>query len=158
MIRILLLCVPLFFALSSCGPTYIYNHTYGIEKEAWTYADSLLYEVEIEDTLNIYNLYLDIEHSVDFKYQNLYTQVKTKFPGGAQIEEVLSLELQHKTGIWLGDCNSSYCTLRIPIQEGAYFNSKGKHSIFIEQFMRESPVTGVKSIALKIEDTGLKRQ
>lgn len=155
--KFLLFFAPLLCLLYSCGPTYIYESTHEIPGEAWTYADSLQYDIEIEDTLKIYNLYLDVKHSKSFRYQNLYTRVNTRFPNGAHIKEVLSLELQHKSGIWLGDCNSDYCTLRIPIQEGAYFNASGKHTIFIEQFMREDPVSGVKSIRLSVEDTGQSR-
>ena len=142
---------------SACGPNYIYDKTYPIQGNTWTYSDSLSFEVEVRDTLKIYNLYLDLEHNTDFPFQNLYTQISTSFPSGKRISEQLSLELQGKSGAWLGNCGSTYCKLRIPIQEGAYFNSSGKHTIVVNQFMRSDSINGVKSLSLRVEDTGESR-
>lgn len=149
--------ILLIFGLSACGPNYIYEKTYQIEGDTWTYADSLSFEVDVTDTLKIYNLYLDLEHNTDFSYQNLYTQINTSFPTGQRISEQLSLELQEKSGLWLGECSGNYCKLRIPIQEGAYFNSGGKHTIVVNQYMRTDSINGVKSLSLRVEDTGESR-
>ena len=157
MYRAKLCFVFLLFALSSCGPNYIFEETFPLQGDTWTYADSLTFEVDVKDTLKIYNLYLDLEHSTDFGYQNLYTKINTAFPEGQRISETLSLELQHKSGMWLGDCSGDYCDLRIPIQEGAYFNASGLHTITIHQYMRADSLKGVKSLSLRVEDTGESR-
>lgn len=152
------LCFVFFLlTLSSCEPNYIFEQTYQLEEDTWTYTDSLSFEIDVKDTLKIYNLYLDLKHSTDFGYQNLYTKINTTFPAGQQISETLSLELQHKSGMWFGDCSGDYCKLRIPIQEGAYFNSSGLHTITIHQFMRTDSLKGVKSLSLRVEDTGESR-
>ena len=155
--RISLCCAILLLTLNSCGPDYIFEKTYQLEADTWTYADSLVFEVDVEDTLKIYNLYLYLEHHTDYSFQNLYTKINTRFPSGQQISETLSLELQHKSGMWLGDCGRTYCELRIPIQEGAYFNSAGQHTIVVNQHMRTDSIKGVKSLSLRIEDTGESR-
>lgn len=155
--RISLCCAAFAMLFSACGPNYIYEKTYEINQGTWTYADSLVFEVDVEDTLKIYNLYLDLEHNTAYSFQNLYTQINTAFPSGQRISENLSLELQHKSGMWLGDCSRDYCELRIPIQEGAYFNASGLHTIVIHQFMRSDSIKGVKSLSLRVEDTGESR-
>lgn len=143
--------------LSACGPNYVYEKSYGIEEEAWRYRDTLDFEFAIEDTSTIYNLWLEIEHSTSFSNQNLYTQIHTKFPSGDRITEQLSLELANKAGQWLGDCSADYCELRIPIQQGAYFDQTGEYQITVEQYMRRNPVEGVRSLAFRLEDTGQRR-
>jgi gliding motility-associated lipoprotein GldH len=154
------LAFPMMFllaTLSSCGPNYVYEKQYDIEQAAWSYADSLQFDFEIRDTNTIYNLWLEVTHSTSFSNQNLYTQVHTAFPAGERITELLSLELSDKAGQWFGDCNSESCTLRIPIQQGAYFNQAGDYQITLEQHMRRNPVEGVYSIAFLLENTGKQR-
>ncbi len=143
--------------LLSCGPDYILDKTYEIEQQQWTYADTLNFEVNIVDSLKIYNLYLDIEHSTEFPNQNMYVMIHTQFPSGKRISERVSLEMANKIGVWFGDCNSEWCNFRIPIQQGAFFNALGKHTFTIEQYMRVDALPGVKSISFKIEDTGTVR-
>ena len=142
------------FLLSACGPNYIIDEDFEVPKEGWTYRDTVDFVFEIHDTTHIYNLYLEVEHAMDYPFQNLYTQIYTKFPTGERIREMVSLELADQTGLWMGDCNSTDCTLNIPIQQGAYFNATGTYKITIEQFMRRDPLPGVHRLSFRIEDTG----
>lgn len=146
------------FIFFSCNPSYEYEKHYAIEEGAWSYADTLDFSFNIADSLKIYNLYLEVVHSTSFSNQNLYTQVKTKFPQGEKLEELLSLELSDtETGNWLGDCNKEVCTLKIPIQQGAHFNQIGDYLITLEQYMRKDPTPGVYKIGFQLEDTGMSR-
>jgi gliding motility-associated lipoprotein GldH len=145
------------FTLLSCGPNYIFDETLKIADEGWAYEDTLNFEVEITDTLEIYNLYLDIEHATDYLKQNIYILIYTQFPSGERIKERVAINLADKTGQWYGDCNAEKCDLRVNIQEGAFFNLVGKHVFTIEQFMRINPLQGIKNITLRIEDTRQKR-
>ena len=152
------LCLPfccLFFVMlfTSCGPNYIFEETTTIENQAWTYQDTIDFKAEITDTLRIFNLYLYIEHAVDYSHQNVYIQIYTLFPSGQRTKERISIDFADKTGQWYGDCDNEWCQLRIPIQEGAFFNAIGMHTFTIEQYMRVDPLQGIKSISMKIEET-----
>lgn len=147
------LLVLLSIFLSGCGSDYMYEKTYPINSSNWAYADSLDFSFDIEDTLSIYNLWLEVEHSVDYDYQNLYTRIHTGFPSGQKLAEPLSLELADKVGRWYGDCNSRTCILKIPIQEGAFFNQLGTYDIMLEQFMRKDPIEGIRTIGFLVEQT-----
>ncbi len=143
--------------LSSCGPDYIFNETYTIRDQSWTYDDTVNFTLDVQDTTAIYNLSLEVRHSVDYPYQNLYTKFHTIFPGGQKREEVVSLELADKGAIWLGDCNQTTCLLSIPVQQGAYFNQAGQHQFLIEQFMRQDSLEGIISFGFTVVDTGNRR-
>ena len=155
----LIIIILAFITLSilSCGPDYLYEKSFELENAEWTYKDTLDFSVDISDTLKIYNLYLDIEHSATYSNQNLYVMISTRFPSGQRIKERVSLELANKAGQWYGDCNSEWCKLRMIIQEGAFFNAEGNHLITVEQFMRVNPLPGINSLALRIEDMGESR-
>ncbi len=151
------LLIAITAAFSSCGPNYIYQKKHEFEADQWSYADTINFVVDIPDTLSIYNLYLEVKHSTDFSYQNLYANIYTQFPGGERLKELASLELSNNGGLWMGKCTSKYCTLNIPIQKGAYFNVPGKYTFTLEQFMRVNPIQGIKSFAFRVEDTGEER-
>lgn len=153
----LLIATFLFLIIISCGPKYAFNETYDINNNQWAYSDSLRFEFAIKDTTAIYNLLLDVKHTTDYSFQNLYTNIHTQFPDGSRLSKPVSLELADKAGIWQGDCNAKTCTLEIPIQEGAYFNQIGKYVITVEQFMRDSVINGVQSITMKVAETGERR-
>ncbi len=142
---------------TACGPNYVIDEDYEVPNDAWTYQDTVDFVFEIHDTTHIYNLFLEVEHDINYPFQNLYTQIYTRFPTGERIKELLSLELADQTGLWIGNCNNTYCTLNIPIQQGAYFNAMGQYMITIEQFMRQDPLPGVRRLSFRIEDTGQTR-
>jgi len=144
--------------LSSCSSGYDYEKQYEFQGEYWAQGDTLDFTFTIKDTLAIYNLYLEVKHSTAYDFQNLYTQIHTRFPSGERIKELLSLELADKAGTWLGACSGERCVLKIPIQQGAFFNQAGEYMLTVEQYMRVNPVKGVGSIGFMLEDTGQKRE
>jgi|APTNR8051073442_1049403.scaffolds.fasta_scaffold00482_14 gliding motility-associated lipoprotein GldH len=144
--------------LTACGPGYTYKKTYELDPEqGWTYADTLAYDFEVPDSQRIYNLYLRLNHSTAFPYQNLYVRLHTTFPNGQRISEQVSLELGDKAGQWLGDCNSRRCELLIPIQQGAYFNQTGAYRLVVEQYMRADSLPGLEAVSFLLEQTADKR-
>jgi len=122
-----------------------------IPASGWAYQDTLHYEFEIADTSQIYNLFLDLEHSTDFATQNLYVKLYTGFPNGQRPAQRLSIDMADKTGAWLGNCSGEKCRLNIPIQSNAYFDQMGTYSFTVEQFMRVDSLSEVLSAAFRIE-------
>ncbi len=144
--------------LSSCGPDYILKEKIQLENEIWTYDDTLTFSVDIPDTSTIYNLYIEVEHSQDYPFQNLYTNIYTRFPNGQQLKELISLELANSAGLWSGKCQGNHCQTDISIQQGAFFNQPGAYHFSLEQFMRKDSLRGIRSFTFKIEDTGIERK
>ncbi|MFK7980028.1 MAG: gliding motility lipoprotein GldH [Saprospiraceae bacterium] len=150
----------LFFAslfLTSCGENYLFEKTYEIEKAEWRYNNTLDYTFEITDTTKVYNLLLEVGHSVEYAYQNCYFKIYTQFPSGEKTAQLLSIDLADGIGRWQGDCDSKSCSILLDIQKQAFFNTLGKHTITLEQYMRKDPLKGIESLAIKLEDTGLSR-
>ena len=73
------------FFFSSCGPDYILDQTYEIENQAWTYSDTLNFDIDVQDSTKIYNLIIEVEHSVEFSNQNMYVMIHTAFPSGQRL-------------------------------------------------------------------------
>ena len=145
-----LLLLALLF--TQCSPSYVFEKEYDIANASWTYADTLDFDIHIEDTTALYNLYLDIEHAFNYSFQNIYIQIRTSYPSGKQLKELLPIDFADKTGKWYGKCNSEWCQLRVNIQQKAFFNKKGKYVITLEQYMRKQELKGIKKIAFRMEE------
>lgn len=144
--------------LLACDTGLHYQEEHAIpEDSGWTYADSLSFSFDIADTLALYDLILVVDHRTGYPYQNLYTRIHTIFPSGRRLSQVLSLELMDKVGYWQGDCRGERCSLRIPIQESAYFNETGTYSLRLEQYMRRDSLPGLDALSLEVRSTGEKR-
>lgn len=152
--------LPVLLVLSlvtACGPNVIYEKEYEIPGAEWSYADTLDFEVTIDDTLAIYNLFLDLEYSRSFPFENMYVQIHTRFPSGERYSEQVSLEMADEAGLPLGDCDSEGCELTIPLQTSAYFNQAGTYLFTLEQYSRRDPLPGVESLTLRVEETEERR-
>lgn len=135
-----------------CGGDFVFEKKLEVPNQAWAYQDTLKFDFSIEDTAKIYSLQLDVNHAADFGFQNLYVQMHTRYPSGKVEKQVVSLELANRGGVWNGECGGNFCLLEIPLQERAIFKEPGAYQLAVEQFMRQSPLPGVRSMALKIKE------
>ncbi len=145
------------FIFSSCQPDFYFEENKPLGNEGWTYSNKLDYTISIDDTLQLYNIYLNINHSTEYAYQNIYLMIHTKYPSGKTVSEQLPIDFADKTGQWYGKCNSDKCKLGVNLQKDAFFNSPGAYTISIEQFMRIDSLPGISDITLMLEDTGKQR-
>ena len=137
--------------LYSCQTDVLYTETIEIPNASWVDSQKLSFEFDVEDSTVLYQLVVNLKHSVEYAYENLYVNIRTVYPNGKIIEDPLSLEMADHAGRWFGQCNSKTCTLNIMLQEKALFRPKGHYQIIFEPYMREQPIKGIHSIGLSVE-------
>ncbi len=142
---------------SACSPGTLVKESQDVQDGVWTYADSLQFQVAIEDTSRLYDISLLVKHDKSYAYQNLYVKVHTRFPSGKILSPSVSLEVADKSGQWLGKGSGKTCRVEIPIQQNAYFEEKGVYTFTLEQYMRVDSLPGIRSIGLHVRDIGPKR-
>jgi gliding motility-associated lipoprotein GldH len=135
----------------SCNRGVVYEFKHTFEDSIWKYEHVAHFEFDIADTSISYNFYLDVEHLTTFSFQNLYVKMHSSKPDLEVITDIHSLELQEKTGEWLGDCSRNKCELRFVLREGLKFNQVGKYIINIEQFSRNEKLDGIASLGIYLE-------
>ncbi|NND31416.1 MAG: gliding motility lipoprotein GldH [Saprospiraceae bacterium] len=146
MIRFPGLYFAFFLLLISCGKSHFYYGNQPISNGVWSYDDTLTYSLDIADTTSRYDIGLEVKHSTDFAFQNLYIKILTDFPDGETVSQTLPIELADHTGIWFGRCSGSHCQVGIQLQENARFDRIGQHTFRILQYMRENPINGIEKI------------
>ena len=87
----------LFVGFISCGPALVHEQQHPFPGQ-WTYADSVQFQYEIQDTDKAYDLVLSVLHTDIYPTQNLYTQFVTIYPNGLRDAEPVSLELADRFG------------------------------------------------------------
>jgi len=142
--------------LGSCGPKIVYEHKTEVP-DPWKYSDTLSFEYEISDVSKAYDLMLRVSHNKDFRYENLYIRATTTFPDMTVTSSPLSLELSKDGGEWEGNCSSKTCTAEIMLSQQAFFKTKGRYRLKLEQFSRQDSLPGVSSMTLLLTEATQKK-
>ncbi len=146
------------FLLSACKKERIlFEKDYTCPNATWQHSDTLNFEFDIADTMALYDIVLTIKHRTDYKYQNIYTQIFTKFPSGERPNQQVNVDLADNTGKWNGTGSGKTRTYDVDIQQNAFFNKAGKYVITLEQFMRTEALAGIENVALRLVDKQAKR-
>lgn len=147
----LLIVLISFIFFISCDKGIVYQQNVKIEQESWTYDAPLLYEFEVKDTTEYYELVTNIEYDHDFSYENFYVKITTEFPSGKSAFDVVSFQLANKMGGWIGDCSSKNCDTELILQNRFRFKEIGAHKLYIENYSRDD-LDGLNAISLKLYD------
>jgi len=142
--------------LSACGPNYLFEAAQNIPNGQWTYRDTLDFKFTVTDTTALYNIDVNFVYADSFPSQNIYVKFYTRFPDGKRLSKPLSFDFFDPTGKPFGKCSGSSCSTQIPIQQNAFFEKVGEYTITLEQFGRQDPLSGLKSVGLAVEKAGKK--
>jgi len=137
--------------LSSCNSS-IFDETITLETHSWTESQPLSFEFDIQDTSKLYNIFLEVDHSVNFSHQNFYCMVEAYSPQGLVQQQQSSIELADRKGNWLGDCGSENCVKTTPFIVKTKFDLIGRYQIDLKQYTRQESLKGLNSFRLFIEE------
>ena len=152
-------CLYLFFILlllSACHSEVVFSAKKIFDNDVWTYSDNMSIQIDNKDTIQRYDLLLEVEHSLEYRYQNIYLNIHTKFPDGNTRSQSLSIDFADKIGRWQGKCSSGYCSLPIVLQENIYFNQVGQYELVLEQHTRVDSLLGMSGLQFIVARTKLK--
>jgi gliding motility-associated lipoprotein GldH len=149
---LLLALLPVLFLLS-CNPNRVFEKNEDIKGNIWDKDFKTSYTVDIQDTAQHYDVYVNIRHAKFYQYSNLWIMIYTTFPDGKRLSQRVEFELAEKDGKWEGDCMGDICDISLPIQKNAIFNEKGKYTFEFEQIMRADKLPAIMAMGLKIEKT-----
>lgn len=138
--------------LSSCNSQSFYDHNEATPQE-WSIADTLHFYFDVTDTINPYDMYINIRNTTDYKYSNIYFFMQINFPDGRFSKDTLEVFLADRNGKWLGKGLGKNKDSQILFRKRGRFPMSGNYQIDIEQAMRTEQLTGVKSVGIRIEGT-----
>lgn len=137
--------------LTACDTEVVYEQSIPVNTYGWEMADTLIYQIAIQDSLQRYDLSMAVRHRDIYDYTNLYVKIITKLPNGELKSELVSLPLCDESGKWLGKCAGDICFSRILLLKRTYFPLKGIYTFHIVHEMRQEKLKNILDIGLRLE-------
>ena len=128
-----------------------FNKRAVIPEAEWSQESRVAFDVNIDDTLSIYEMGIGLRHLENYRYSNLFVSLHTILPNGNHTHDTIECTLATPEGRWIGKSSGSMRDLTIPLNENLRFPLKGNYHFEIEQAMREPNLKGISDIGLYIE-------
>lgn len=141
--------------LQGCDKSVFYAVERDVDETGWNMNDFLKYDVEVEDTLQIYDFYIDVRNSAHYAKSNAFFFINTTFPDGSVAYDTLECPLADDvTGHWYGRRTGRYVDSRFVFRRNVIFPYSGNYHFEVGHGMRDTNVAGLKSVGLRIERKG----
>ena len=133
----------------SCDSEGVYDEYVNIDNK-WNKDNRVEFKVQAPDTINPYDMFINIRNNADYKYNNLFLIVSIEHPFGKVIKDTLEYRMADEEGRFLGQGFSdikenklAYNSPDTPI----IFAESGEYIITVEHAMRaDGEVDGIKDL------------
>lgn len=153
-VRTLLVVILGLMLLQGCDKSVFYAVERDVDETGWNLNDYLKYDVEVVDTLQVYDFYIDVRNSVQYPKANTFFFINTTFPDGSVAYDTLECPLADVTGHWYGRRTGRYVDSRFVFRRHVIFPRTGNYHFEIGHGMRDTNVVGLKSVGIRIERVG----
>lgn len=140
--------------MPSCNKAVYYAAERDVDEQGWNMNDALNFDVTVDDTLQIFDFYIDVRNSVHYDKANTFFFINTTFPDGSVAYDTLECPLADIQGHWLGKRTGRYVDGRFVFRRHVIFPRSGDYHFAITHGMRDTNVVGLKSVGLRIERFG----
>lgn len=140
--------------LTSCQGDVVYERYMEIEAARWEYVKPITFDVEVKELGQKMDLYVNLRHTNDYPYANLWLKLFYYPPEGdpsPPTQQRLELKLAKANGKWIGSGLGTTISHEIKIKSDLVFNRTGVHSFTIQHDMREQVVPAIDHVGLRLE-------
>lgn len=148
---ILTLAILSMAALSSCNRNIYYSDQKDIDSDGWHMSHHERFTVEVDDTLSLFNFFVDVRNKTNYGYANTFLFINTTFPDGSIAHDTLECPLADLEGRWYGKRTGRHVDNRYYLRKYVSFPVKGTYTFDILHGMRDTTLVGISSIGLRIE-------
>lgn len=140
-------------AIQACVDQNVKVDTYeAIPKQTWSYANPVKASINITDSTQAYNIYVNFRHTADYKYSNIWLRFHIIGPNQKDIPVRQEFQLAMPDGQWLGTGSGNLFTYQLIYKEQYKFAGTGKYTLIVEQNMRDNPLKGINDVGIYIEE------
>ncbi len=142
-------------ALAACDGSVYYDESRSVNEHGWLPQDTLTFDVDVDDTVHLFNFLVEVRNSVEYPYSNTFLFINTTFPDGSVAYDTMECPLADPEGRWLGKRTGRYVDARYRLRGGsARFPMTGRYRFAVTNGMRDSAISGIKDIGLRVEYSG----
>lgn len=147
--------LPLALLATSCTDGLVYQSDMPIPEAGWSRTFTPEFAFDIADTVNRHDVYIDVRHTGDYAFSDLYLFVDLTGPGGRSMRDTVECLLADPTGRWLGKGTgfifSDRVQAKVLYKLRNRFPAAGRYTMKLEQAMRMEPLPGVIDVGVSVE-------
>ena len=148
----LLILVVTVASLTACAKLDVYEKNVSIPKYEWSYSYKPTFDFSITDTASSYAIYIVLRHTDAYRYNNIWLNLGTKFPGDSMRYQRLELQLGADATGWEGAGMDDIWEVRKPITKGPVkFSKTGDYTFTLSQVMRENPLPNIMNAGIRVQ-------
>lgn len=136
---------------AACDTTGIYNETRDIENEVWAFEAPVNFYAEVNDTVNLHDIVVNLRTGKTYDYSNLWLFVDFTYPNGNAFTDTIECPLAYPDGRWVGSSGPGYINTAVIIKKDMIFPVSGKYNINIRHGMRDDSLHEIKTVGLRIQ-------
>lgn len=141
--------------LAGCGEEVVYQADVPVPEGAWDRGFKPEFSFDIADTVRQHDVYIDIRHTGDYPFSDLFLFVDLKGPGGRAMRDTVECLLADPTGRWYGKGTGFLFADRhdakVLYKLHNRFPAIGRYSMRLEQAMRTEQLPGVIDVGVSVE-------
>ena len=151
--KFLTYCLLLFLLfLQSCKEEgVVFNDFVKIEESSWKYKDNVSFNFNISDTINAYDVYLQLRNTKAYNWSNIYIFSDINYPNSKTRRDTFEFYLTDKKGHWLGKKSGNIIENEFLLFKATKFPITGAYNISIQQAMRDTSLEECINVGLKIK-------
>jgi len=137
-----------------CAEPPVFQADLPIPTGAWDRTFKPSFTFEVQDTLAKHDVFIDVRHTGDYPFSDLYLFVDLAGPGGRHARDTVQCLLADPSGVWFGKGQGFIFADRyeahVLYKLGNRFPVSGTYTITMEQAMRTEKLIGVLDVGLSV--------
>ena len=139
--------------LTSCGYEPVFEQYQSIPDDSWSKESVVTFDIPITDTVQLYDLYINVRNLNSYPFSNLYLFVNVAAPNGDQLTDTLEYRLADDYGKWIGSKSSRIWDSKLPYRGTVKFAQTGTYSFNIRHGMRNNSLEGISDVGITLENS-----
>ena len=146
----IILWVVLLGTFDACNQNEVYFKYLPVPKNGWDKDSVLTFDYTVQDTLSRCDVFIHVRHYGDYPYQNFWLFLENMDADSVIVNDTIECYLADEYGKWLGTGNA---VKEMPIfyKQQILLPDSGTYQMKIRHGMRDSVLTGIKEIGVRVE-------
>ena len=149
------------FLFASCDSNQVFDNYKSVPNK-WHKDSVINFKFNPPDSINAYNLFVNLRNNNAYKYSNLFLIVEMNFPNGKVIKDTLEYQMAYPNGELLGTGFTDVKENKLWYKEQVVFEEAGEYTVNIQHAMRENGkvngdinIEGITDVGFRIEKPNL---
>ncbi|HSV76179.1 MAG TPA: gliding motility lipoprotein GldH [Bacteroidales bacterium] len=148
---IFVLAIMALILMPACDRMRVFEDHRRLPSEGWYYADSLIFEAQIKDTVSLHNLYVSVRNTTEYAYSNFFLFLDIEFPDGTKLRDTIECVLADSKGHWTGRGFGRIRSNSFLFRTDVWFPQSGTYTFTMQHAMRTELLTGISDVGLRIK-------